>query len=182
MFTPQLQQHRQAECFYSVTLTSSFPEQTSGLTCVRSPWARSWGVGFCSVFKLVGQTIGPLPVADFAKHMRRSCQTACKLGALFQVLCTLERAAPRPQNAGMRAARWSPQGSRCAWQRHLAEVSGRGRRRLRNRMARKSGDTNERNVRNVRRTPDCMLLLQTLQPLFAVDSSTQSSVQNIMTV
>ena len=36
------------------------------------------------------------------------------------------------------AARWSPQGSRCARQRHLAEVSGRGKRSLRRRMARKS--------------------------------------------
>ena len=35
------------------------------------------------------------------------------------------------------AARWSPQGSRCARQRHLAEVSGRGKRSLRRRMARK---------------------------------------------
>ena len=48
---------------------------------------------------------------------------------------------------GRAARRWSPQGSRCARQRHLAEVNGKGRRSLRNRMARKSGDSNENSGR-----------------------------------
>ena len=41
------------------------------------------------------------------------------------------------------AARWSPQGSGCARQRHLAEVRGKGKRSRRKRMAWRSGDSNE---------------------------------------
>ena len=76
--------------------------------------------------------------------MRRSFWRA---GSTFKSLTSTLRATAAPASlhtrAAGQAARWSPQGSRCALQRHLAEVSGRGKRSLRRRMARKIGDSKE---------------------------------------